>query len=198
MSNSDMLMSTSSPWSLCPRSSGAAGSLASACTSVLIFQAAHKAPSAITSLRVPFFHYFPPPAMGQTSGEPETHHRKKPPDRIRGLRAHTNPVLGPVNVELDVLVQLSRRVIRRLLRHRIVCPDHLEGLAVSRGPATRMRLGVSSSRLHGTGLAGWLVVLPCLGDDDIVEWGIFPSETGKSEFDHHCCLLGFRANRQTW
>lgn len=58
-------------------------------------------------------------------------HRQQSPSRICRLRTHTYPVLGPMRIELNILVQLPRIVVRIRLRHGIVGTQHLERTRVA-------------------------------------------------------------------
>lgn len=62
------------------------------------------------------------------------YHGQQPPHHIRRLRADSYPVLRPQRVQLDVLVQLARAVVRVLLGYGVVGTDHLERSAVTRCP----------------------------------------------------------------
>lgn len=73
----------------------------------------------------------------QTARDTIAYHREKPPHRVRRLGPHTYPVLCPVDIKPDILVQLPRLIVRVLLWYRVVGAYNFEGLAVSRRPGVK-------------------------------------------------------------
>lgn len=79
-------------------------------------------------------------------------------------------------------MELPRRVVRGLLRHRVIGPYHLEGLAVSGRPVK-----IVSFHEGPVAVEEGESSIPCVGNDNVVERSVGPPETGESDLDHHGC-----------
>ena len=129
---------------------------------------------------------FPPLApsilLPRILGLHNPHHRQQPPRCVARLGPHADPVLRPRNVQLDVLVQRARFVVRVALGDGVVRPEDLEGAGVAGGSGGRVR----SSPVRVGGLQEGSG-LPCVGHDNVVKGGVGTAKAREADFEDHGC-----------